>query len=396
MPRVNHLAREDWRALATRAKRNFGNIRKLPSDRYQARYTAPDGKTYNAPVTFTTLTDARGWLTKTDADIAQRLWRAPTKVSDELTFDDYADRWLGDRDLKPRTRAHYRALLDQHIVPTFGAAPIGSITPTAVRTWHAALAPGKPTLRSHAYGLLRAILATAVSDEVLTVNPCHIRGAGSAKRARKIRPASIAELEELVAEMPAKYQTMTLLAAWCGLRFGELTELRRKDVDLKGELLRIRRAVAWVPNPKADPDAEEAAPRRDRDIVGTPKSDAGVRDVAIPPHLVPALKVHLRDHAQPGPGGLLFPSPTGGHLTTSTLYSSFFRARKKIGREDLRWHDLRHTGAVLAAATGATLAELMGRLGHSTQGAALRYQHAAKGRDSEIAAALSALVTGSK
>ncbi len=66
--------------------------------------------------------------------------------------------------------------------------------------------------------------------------------------------------------------------------------------------------------------------------------------------------------------------------------------RVAADRPDLRWHDLRHTGAVLAASTGATLAELMGRLGHSTPGAALRYQHAAQGRDIEIAKRLSALV----
>ena len=66
-------------------------------------------------------------------------------------------------------------------------------------------------------------------------------------------------------------------------------------------------------------------------------------------------------------------------------------AREAAGRPDLRWHDLRHTGAVLAAATGASLAELMARLGHSTVGAAMRYQHAASERDQIIAAALSRL-----
>jgi integrase len=75
------------------------------------------------------------------------------------------------------------------------------------------------------------------------------------------------------------------------------------------------------------------------------------------------------------------------------LYRVFYRARAAAGRPDLRFHDLRHTGAVLAAQTGATLAELIGRLGHSTPGAALRYQHAAQGRDMEIAKALSALAT---
>lgn len=72
----------------------------------------------------------------------------------------------------------------------------------------------------------------------------------------------------------------------------------------------------------------------------------------------------------------------------------YYPARDAAGRPDLRFHDLRHTGAVLAAATGATLAELMARLGHSTAGAALRYQHAAAERDKVIAAALSKLAGG--
>lgn len=94
-----------------------------------------------------------------------------------------------------------------------------------------------------------------------------------------------------------------------------------------------------------------------------------------------------------GRDALLFPAADGtSHLAPSTLYRVFYPARKAAGRPDLRWHDLRHTGAVLAAQTGATLAELMGRLGHSTPQAALRYQHAAKGRDAEIARKLSQMV----
>ena len=89
---------------------------------------------------------------------------------------------------------------------------------------------------------------------------------------KKIEPASLAELEALVAAMPERYKVMTLIAAWCGLRFGELTELRRKDVDVKAGVIKVRRAVTRVEG---------------EFVVGTPKSDAGVRDVAIPPHLLP-------------------------------------------------------------------------------------------------------------
>lgn len=307
-------------------------------------------------------------------------WKPLTQES-QTTFAEYAGIWLRDRDLKPRTRAHYRSLLDKHLLPRFGSMRPASITPDAVRDWHARTGADTSTLRAHAYSLLRAILTTAVQDGLLPANPCHIRGAGSAKAVQKIRPASIPELEVLVTAMPARYQVMTLLAAWCGLRFGELTELRRKDVDMSAGVLRVRRAVSRV-------DGEY--------VVGAPKSDAGIRDVAIPPHLHPALADHLHTNVIRGRDGLLFPAAGDStrHLAPASLYKVFYRARNHAGRPDLRWHDLRHTGAVLAAQTGATLAELMGRLGHSTPQAALRYQHVAGGRDAQIAAALSRVANG--
>ena len=101
-------------------------------------------------------------------------------------------------------------------------------------------------MRAHAYGLLRSILATAVQDGLIPSNPCHIRGGGNSKRVHKIKPATLAELEKLVANMPERYRPMTLLAAWCGLRFGELAELRRGDLDMRNGRIRIRRAVVRV------------------------------------------------------------------------------------------------------------------------------------------------------
>jgi integrase len=262
-------------------------------------------------------------------------------------------------------------------LPEFADVPLRSIEVDDVRDWWIKMGGSRPTLRSHAYGLLRTILAGAVQDRLIDLNPCHIRGAGNSKRVHKIKPASLEELELLVNALPDKYRAMALLASWAALRFGELAELRRKDVDLKPGIIHVRRAVV-----RANGEA----------IVSTPKSDAGVRDVAIPPHLLPLIETHIRAYAQPGADGLMFPSASGEHLAPSTLYRVFYPAREAAGRSDLRWHDLRHSGAVLAAQTGATLAELMSRLGHSTPGAALRYQHAAQARDMEIARRLSALV----
>lgn len=365
-------------------RRGFGTIRRLPSKRWQAFYTGPDTAKHTAPTTFETKLDAEAWMADERRLVSAGEW-APPKLRTALAagsaptlFATYAASWLERRDLKPRTRVHYRKLLDQHLLPTFGPLPLASVTPLMVNEWHHQL--GKrtgPTYRAHAYALLRTIYRTAVAEDEATTSPCRIRGAGSAKRVVKIEPATLDQLAFATAAMPAQYRAMVLLASWCGLRFGELAELRRKDVDLKNGVLHVRRAVV-----RAD----------GRTIVGTPKSAAGVRDVAIPPHLLPALKAHVSEHAAWGRDGLLFPAGDGAHLPSSSLYWHWHKARDAAGRPDLRWHDLRHTGAVLAASTGATLAELMARLGHSTPSAALRYQHAAQGRDAQIAAALSRLV----
>lgn len=355
-------------------RQTFGSIRELPSGRFQARYTGPDGVEHKAPLTFDTSGDAQMWLATVRTDLVRDAWNPVAYKAKAPTFGPYAEGWLRARSLEARTRDHYRKLLDQHLLPTFRDVQLRRITPDAVRLWHSSTLLDRPTYRAHAYSLLRTILGQAVGDQIISANPCTIRGAGSAKRVHKIRPASLEELEQIVTALPDRYRVMALLAAWCGLRFGELAELRRSDVDVKNGLLRVRRGVIRA--------AGET-------VVKKPKSDAGVRNVAVPPHLMPMLRDHLLQHTEEGKDGLLFPARQGGHMQPSSLYTVWYPARKAAGREDLRWHDLRHTGAVMAAQTGATLAELMARLGHSTPGAAMRYQHAADGRDVEIAKALS-------
>lgn len=132
---------------------------------------------------------------------------------------------------------------------------------------------------------------------------------------------------------------------------------------------------------------EPLAARRDAADLD-PKTAAGRRTVAVPPHVVTLLRLHLDEFAG---GERLFISRDGSPLRGNTLYQAFVRARAKVGLDDLTFHDLRHTGSTLAAETGATLADLMKRLGHSSMVAARRYMHAVDGRDREIAEALSQL-----
>lgn len=366
--------------------RGFGYLRLLPSKRWHASYVGPDGVRYSAPFTFEANDDAVGWLSAERKLIESRAWTSPERrlvveATATMTVAQYAQSWLRDRELKPRTAAHYKQLYTRFIEPALGGVRIADVTPPAIRSWYAQIGAGKPTQRAHAYALLKAICKTAVDDDVLTTNPCRIVGAAQAKRASRTTPASPDELAAIIAAVPVRYRAMIALASWCALRLGELSELRRGDVDLASGVVQVRRAMTWVSSTA---------------VIGTPKSSAGIRDVAIPPHVLPLLREHIARMPVAGRDALLFPAAHDPkkHMRPATVYKVYYPARSAAGRPDLRFHDLRHTGAVLATRAGASLAEVMSRLGHSTPGAAMRYQHAAQGRDAEIAARLSSLSEG--
>jgi integrase len=358
-------------------RRGFGRLRQLSSGRWQAAYTGPDGKLHKAPRTDAAQVDAEGWLAAERRKIDLGTWGAVER-SDAVTLRAYAAQWLEQRQLRPRTRQLYDSMLERLILPELGDAKLVTLTPAHIRKWHTALGTERLTRNAHAYALLHAICATAVQDEVLDANPCRIRAAMQTKRRRDVDILTPAQVDKLATKMPSALRASVVLAAWCGLRWGETSELRRKDVSGDCSVLRIRRAVTY---------------RSGRFYVGEPKTAAGVRDVAVPPHIRPVIKAHLGNHVGRAADSLLFPDDDGTHLRADRYRTHWEIARKAIKKPHLRVHDLRHVGAVLAAQSGATTAELMHRLGHTTPEMALRYQHVAEGRDAEIAVRLSKLAT---
>lgn len=291
-----------------------------------------------------------------------------------IGFEPYARRWLSQRpDLRPQTHDDYSRLLRVHLIPAFGAMSLSSITPSKVRSWYADLAVDHPARAAKAYRLLRTVLNTAVADELIAKSPCRIKGGGMDRSAERSIP-SLAELDALVEAMPNHLRLLVLLAGWCGLRRGELLGLVREDFDLLHGTVSITRAVVELGN--------------GRIIIGDPKTDAGRRTVAIPPHITPAVDHHLKTFVDPEPSAVVFTNGKGGRLRTRPLQYHWNRARRTVG-VTYALHDMRHLGATLAAATGASTRELMRRIGHASPVAALRYQHATEDRDAAIAQALS-------
>jgi integrase len=354
--------------------RRFGMVRTLPSGKYQASYIGPSGKREYAPDTFRRKGDANRWLALVEADLARGTW-ADDRLGREA-FGNYARAWLRDHaKMGPRYRETCLRNLRIHLAP-LEDVPLRGMTPATIREWHAAALRGKGgrTSIAQSYRFLRAVLNTAVRDGAIHRNPCHIPGAGT-ERAKERPIASPRQVAELVKAITPRYRAAVLLAAWCGLRRGEIISLHREDFDLDAGTVTVRRNRIEL---LASGDAFD----------GDPKTDAGRRTVTIPPHVLPIVREHLEEYAG---RDRVFVGRTGDPMRGDAIRQAFGRARNRVGMDGFTFHDMRHTGQTLAASTGATLKDLMKRLGHASTAAAYRYMHAVDGRDAEIAAALSKL-----
>jgi integrase len=364
------------------ARRTFGTVRRLPSGRWHARFRDRDGQQKGAPRTFATKADAGRWLSRTQADIERGEFIDP-KVGREA-LADYSALWLATRlvrghPLSPRTVQLYQWQLRKHILPTLGKIELRHLEATAVRAWYGRIngpdGPGRTTA-AKCYRLLRAILQTATEDGLVAKNPCSIRGAGTEETTE--RPMiTLAQLDAITDAVGDRWRCLVEMAAWCGLRFGELAALRKNRIDLDLGMVTVAESASVL-----------AGGLRH---VGPPKSDAGRRTVAIPPHIVPALEQHLEHYSEAGPEGLVFVGPKGGALSTANFGADVWRpAVAAIGLKGFTFHGLRGVSATLAARQGATTKELMRRLGHRTPDMAMRYQRAESERDRALAQAMSA------
>lgn len=427
---------------------NFGTIRKLPSGRHQARYTH-EGQRFAAPSTFTSRAAAAQWLEHEHARMITGQWTPAARADDTpaTSLAEYAQQWLATRDLAPRTRDMYRRHLERFIsVPVraphgapvdLGRLPLERITPAQVRAWYAAvtgiaraggtkartaarertLHPARVWGRAHgftvadtgtlpselmdawrcagspvpvrgriltpeqaanagnatisqAYRLLHAILEAAVQDEVISRNPARIKGASSTK-ARRRSPATPEQVAALAEAFPQRLRVAVLVAAYSGLRYGELFGLQRAHVDLARGVLHVEQSLHYI---------RDGVP-----VFGSPKTEASLRPVHLPSFIAAELRTHAALYTVEHSRALMFTRDDGAPVANVYLSQLMRRHRDALGLTGFRWHDLRHTGAAVAYAAGASVPDVQARLGHSTMRAAAIYAHSAEGADANLA-----------
>jgi integrase len=367
-------------------KRTINSNKEPYSDgrpRYEARVRGPDGRM--AIRTFTTLKAAQAWERDKFVEKDRGGWVALS--GGRINLKEFATEWLeGAVDLAPSSRRIYESNLRLHIFPVLGGYQLGAITPEACDRWLAGMRRKRvrrgvmaPASVHQAYRALHRVLGVATRTRRIARNPLDAveppKG-GSDVEMRFLDHGEVARLADAVGE---RYKAFVLVAAYCGLRWGELRGLRQRDVDLTRRTITVTHQLLDLPGA-----GWELAP---------PKTRKSRRGTAVPPHVATALEEHLwMGYSQPGADGLVFISPEGEHLRHENFRKRvWIPATKAAGVAPLRIHDLRHTCATLAIAAGADILVLQRMLGHASAAMTLdRYGHLMPGQAESVAQRLSA------
>lgn len=376
------------KAPQPRTRRNFGRLRKLPSGRWQASYFHREA-VHNALATFPSQDAAVAWLQE-ESDLIQLdrrhpgEWLSPAdRLARELaaqssaTVAEYATAWLADKPISRRTRDSYEYLFNTRLKGTaLAGKPVTAVTVLDVREWFGSLDATKPTARARAYEAVSSMFSSAVSEGLLPATPCKVTNASKVRRARAVVHIESTEVGPLAEKMPENLRAAVLLAAWCGLRFGEVIALDRADIAVDGSTINV----------------EKGFTRRNQfSEIAAPKSETSIRLVTVPPHIRPAIVEHLTEHVAPGDNSPAFTDAARNRITEGKFRPHWHSAREAIGRPTLRFHDLRHHAGLVAAYAGATIAESMARLGHSSPKMALHYAERAAARDAVLADKIAAM-----
>ena len=347
--------------------------------RYEVRLRGIDGKERSR--TFRTRREAESYERAQRTSMEHGLWVDPR--GGKVTLASWTAEW--ERTvvhLRASTRRIYDVNLRRHILPELGQVELAKLTPSVLRAWLSGLtvkagAHGgvlSPASVAQIYRTLNRVLVAAVDNELLGRNPLQ----GVKPPATPLKPMRFLthdEVARLGEEIDPRYQALLLVAAYCGLRAGELIALRRGNVDLDHRTITVVEQVQCL---------------HGRFEVLPPKTAAGRRAAALPSLVAESLELHLPAYAEPGPAGIVFPAPEGGYLRLENFRKRVWEpAVASAGLAPLRLHDMRHCCASLAIAAGADVKVLQRMLGHASAALTLdRYGHLLPGQAEAVAARL--------
>ena len=349
----------------------MAHIQKRAPGRWRARYRDLAGRERSK--TFDRRIDAERWLAGVEADLLRGAWVDPRLG--RMMFAEHAARVLEAKlNVRPSTKARDESYMRSLILPHFGNRPLASIARRDLQGWVNRLSHNNyaPETVRKAYQLVAAVLGDAENENLIARSPARGVALPAVDRT-EMRFLTHNQVEDLAQVIEVDFRAMVHLAAYGGLRFGEIAGLQVQDLDLSHRRVTIRRTASEV---------------RGTVTMGPPKTAAARRPVVLPDFLVDELVNHLP--ANVDRDRLVFPASAGGPLRGTNWRRRVWRQAvdSSVG-SPLRFHDLRHTHVAFLIAAGEHPKVISSRLGHMSVRTVLdRYGHLLEGLDQGAAEAL--------
>src|SRR3954468_16310337 len=349
---------------------------------WYAKYRLPDGRQVQkriGPAWSSRGRPSAGYFTKRTAEdwlreiVDQaRAGTLPGLIRTGVTFAEAAEAYLTwlevDRERKPSTLRDYRSMVRTHMLPTFGAAFVEDITPDQIERWRRSFDPALANrTKIKVMTVLFGILERARKVHRLPTNPARDMEKPTQRRRAGLDVFSVEEVMALVRAADGEQDgAIFLVAAFTGLRRGELVALRWRDVDFAGQTIRV--VASYTDG-----------------VLTTPKSGK-VRSVPMAPEVAAALARLASRGEWTSDDDLVFVGMAGGYLDASALYRRYKLALRRAGLRNLRFHDLRHTFGTRAI-TKASILQVKEWMGHADVDTTMQYlQYAPRAGEAELLA----------
>lgn len=399
---------EGWGTVHKRTRRGISKFYPAyPDPRYKGTGRAPEVTSGNG---YPNESQARAWLAGEHRKILDGTWEHPGEKAERearerraaeeaaVTLRQWSEQWLREgvagvgreKPWKANTVRTFTSTLELHVLPFLGEETVQGLTPKRVREWHAGLTVEHGRSQStckKAYDTLRAMVNAAVEAELIEVSPVHVKGAAKKEPTKlsDIEPATPEQVQGMVDLAVPFIGVAIILAAECGLRYGEIAALTRADLVLTGSHPRVKVSKAVGKPGQGTIKLEDS-----------PKSDAGNREIPIPHHRLPWLRAYVTEHVGATPTSLVMHAPTaapGSFVTNDKLHKGKHRydeVRDAVGLpKEFTFHALRHTYLSEMSYLNPSAIDLAALAGHASTQVTEIYLHSSRDRQEALVAAFS-------
>lgn len=379
--------------MATKKANGSGTIRKRADGRWEGKYTLgydpKTGKLIRKSVYGKTQKEVRLALSKIVSEMDSGTYAEPSKMK----VSQWLDEWLASytMNIKPATRSAYEEHIRVHIKPSLGDIPLKQLSTRDIQQLYTNLLKERelsPKTVRNIHGVLHRTLEQAKLLGYIRVNPADAAVTPRVEK-KQVETLDAEDIGKFLAAIRGtKYEYPLFVAVFTGLRQGELLGLTWDCVDFEHGLLLINKQHNRV---KGDTEFRFASLKNDK-----------ARVLTVADEVIDVLKLQKQRQESWGaalgngwenPDNLVFTTEFGRYINNKILYQNFKRIAKKLGKPDLRFHDLRHTYAVNSLRAGDDIKTVQENLGHATASFTLStYAHATPGMKRESAKRMTAFI----